>query len=138
MTAILDTSFLLAVTNSNDINHSRVLQIIQTIKEPLILPVPVLPEVSYLIGSRLGYPVLLDFLQQIITHRVLLENLTHHDLKRTTEIMREYQDSRLDFVDASITAIAERLNITRILTLDQRDFSIIRPRHHTHFEILPE
>jgi hypothetical protein len=41
-------------------------------------------------------------------------------------------------VDASITAVAERLDITRILTLDQRDFRIIRPRHCDYFELLPQ
>ncbi|MFN4862237.1 MAG: VapC toxin family PIN domain ribonuclease, partial [Pseudanabaena sp.] len=45
--------------------------------------------------------------------------------------------SQLDFVDAVIVAIAERLRITRVLTLDRRDFSIMRPRHCDYFEILP-
>jgi len=35
----------------------------------------------------------------------------------------------LIFVDATIAAVAERLQIARILSLDQRDFRIIRPRH---------
>jgi hypothetical protein len=29
------------------------------------------------------------------------------------------------------------MNITRILTVDRRDFSIVRPRHVEHFELLP-
>lgn len=33
--------------------------------------------------------------------------------------------------------MAERLNIERILTLDRRDFSIIKPKHCAAFEILP-
>jgi predicted nucleic acid-binding protein len=48
-----------------------------------------------------------------------------------------YADTHLDFVDASLVAMAERLNIHRILTLDRRDFTIIRPKHYPHFEILP-
>jgi predicted nucleic acid-binding protein len=34
-------------------------------------------------------------------------------------------------------AVAERYEITRILTLDRRDFEIVRPAHIAHFEILP-
>lgn len=34
-------------------------------------------------------------------------------------------------------AIAERLNITRILTLDRRDFQMIRPKHCVSFELFP-
>ena len=52
--------------------------------------------------------------------------------------MDQYADMQLDFVDATVTAIAERLeDIRRILTVDQRDFRAIRPVHCTHFEVLP-
>jgi uncharacterized protein len=33
--------------------------------------------------------------------------------------------------------VAERQGITRILTLDRRDFGMVLPRHATHFDILP-
>ena len=137
MTALLDTSFLLAMTNVNDRNHSRVLEVAKNIDDSLILPVTVLPEVSYLIGSRLGYTAMQRFLSGLVTGNVTLETVTITDLKRVTEILEEYADSRLDFVDATIVAIAERLKVTRVLTLDRRDFTIIRPHHHSHFEILP-
>jgi predicted nucleic acid-binding protein len=52
-------------------------------------------------------------------------------------ILEQYADSQLDFADAAIVAIAERLNITRVYTLDRRDFSIIRPSHCDYFELLP-
>ena len=56
MTAVLDTSFLLALTNTKDRNHGPVLNIARTISDPLILPISILPEVCYLIASRLGHP----------------------------------------------------------------------------------
>jgi hypothetical protein len=34
-------------------------------------------------------------------------------------------------------AVAERFGITTVLTLDQRDFRLYRPRHCQVFEILP-
>ena len=46
-------------------------------------------------------------------------------------------DSRIDFVDACVMAVAERFGSTKILTLDQRDFRLFRPRHCNSFEILP-
>jgi uncharacterized protein len=52
-------------------------------------------------------------------------------------VLTQYQDAELDFVDASIIAIAERMSITHVLTLDRRDFSIVRPRHCDYFELLP-
>jgi uncharacterized protein len=137
MTAILDTSFLLALTNTKDRNHSRVLNIARTISDPLILPISVLPEVCYLIASRLGHPVMRRFLKELTASSTVLEPITSLDLERVTEILEQYAESKLDFVDATIIAVAERQNVTRILTLDRRDFTIIRPRHNPYFELLP-
>jgi hypothetical protein len=62
MTAILDTSFLFALTDKSDRNHQRVLTIAQNTSEQLVLPVVVLPEICYLIASRLGYQAMRRFL----------------------------------------------------------------------------
>lgn len=137
MTAILDTSFLLALTNTKDRNHSRVLNLAHTISDPLILPVSVLPEVCYLIASRLGHSSMRRFLKELTASDTVLEPITSSDLQRVTEILDQYTESQLDFVDATIVAVAERQNITRILTLDRRDFAIIRPRHSAYFELMP-
>jgi uncharacterized protein len=66
-----------------------------------------------------------------------LTELTPGDISRSVEILQKYADTRIDFVDASVAAVAERLDVTRILTLDQRDFSLIRPKHCDYFELLP-
>jgi hypothetical protein len=55
MTAILDTSFLFALTDQGDRNHQQVLAVAQSVNEPLVLPVVILPKVCYLIASRLGH-----------------------------------------------------------------------------------
>lgn len=44
---------------------------------------------------------------------------------------------KVDFVDCAIVAMAERLNIKRIMTVDQRHFSMFRPKHCPAFEIIP-
>jgi predicted nucleic acid-binding protein len=49
--ALLDTSFLYALADSNDRNHDRVLRVAQSLSGSLLLPIPVLPEVCYLLAS---------------------------------------------------------------------------------------
>lgn len=137
MKALLDTSFLVALANSKDINHEQVVKTIQTVKAELYLPVTVLPEACYLIGSRLGHHAMRRFVRSMLTQSLVLESLTANDLARTVKILDEYAESRLDFVDASIIALAERHNIIHVFTLDRRDFSIIRPQHTPFLEILP-
>lgn len=137
MTAILDTSFLFALSDRSDRNHLRVLSVAQMIQDQLILPIVVIPEASYLIGSRLSHKAMRVFLTNLTTSTIQLEPLLIEDLIRVNKVLELYADSQLDFVDAAIVALAERLNITRILTLDRRDFSIIRPRHCNYFELVP-
>jgi uncharacterized protein len=137
MTVILDTSFLFALTDQADRNHNRVLAVAQSTDDLLLLPSVVLPEVCYLIASRLGHHAMRKFLSNLMISDIQVEQVTSIDLERVNQILEQYADSQLDFVDAAIFAIAERLNITRVLTLDRRDFSIMRPKHCAYFEILP-
>ena len=137
MTAILDTSFLFALTDQSDRNHERVAAFAQGINELLIFPVVVMPEISYLIASRLGHQVMRHFLSNLATTSVQLEPTTAEDLIRINEILDQYADNQLDFTDAAIVTIAERLSVHRIYTLDRRDFSIIRPSHCDYFALLP-
>lgn len=137
MTAILDTSFLFALTDQSDRNHQRVLAVAQSVNESLVLPVAVLPEVCYLIASRLGHQAMRRFVSSMTSNMVQVQPLIPEDLVRVHEILEQYADKQLDFTDAAIVATAERLNITRVYTLDLRDFSVIRPSHCDYFELLP-
>jgi uncharacterized protein len=138
MIAVADTGFLLALVNKRDINHTRAVEIATKASgDTLIIPVSVLTEVCYLIASRLGHKAMRRFLQQIAEGGSDLETITLPDLRRAIELLTQYSDSRLDFVDATIVAIAERKGINRVLTFDRRDFAIIRPRHCSYFDLLP-
>jgi hypothetical protein len=137
MTALVDTSFLVAITNRQDKNHSRALQLAQTFQAPLLVPVSVLPEACYLVASRMGHAAMRQFLQELVASDTAVAHITSTDLQRATEILSKYADSKLDFVDATIVALAEREQITQILTFDRRDFSIIRPQHCPYFDLLP-
>ena len=53
------------------------------------------------------------------------------------ELAETYLDLPLGIVDAAVAAIAERLGLTGIATLDHRHFTVIRPRHVQAFTLLP-
>jgi uncharacterized protein len=137
MTAVLDTSFLFALTDKSDRNHQKVLAIAQSTSDKLVLPVAVLPEICYLIASRLGHHAMRRFVASMTPDVVQVEPVTIEDLVRVQQILETYADNQLDFTDAAIVAMAERMAITRVYTLDRRDFSIIRPRHCEYFELFP-
>lgn len=73
-----------------------------------------------MILRELGYDVLTSFLRAVMTGEVVLIDCTMEDLERATALLEKYADSRVDFVDRVIAAMAERMNITRILAETNR------------------
>lgn len=136
MTALIDTGFMFSVLSRREKHHLACLKAYRREPEPLI-PVPILPELAYFALPELGYQQFAAFLEMVTFRTPRLVHATQADMIRTAEIMREYADIKIDFADCVIMAMAERLNITRILTIDQRDFRIFRPKHTLAFEILP-
>jgi uncharacterized protein len=58
-------------------------------------------------------------------------------LARTAELVRTYADLPLGAVDASVIAVAERLNLTDVASLDRRHFTVVRPKHVNALNLLP-
>ena len=88
-------------------------------------------------SQRVGAVAASAFVERITTSELRWEFLSRDDFPRIVELMRQYADSNIGFVDASIVAVAERLGVSRLLTLDRRHFGLIRPRHCPALEILP-
>ncbi|MBK9747003.1 MAG: PIN domain-containing protein [Chloroflexi bacterium] len=137
MIAVADTSFVIAVFDIHDEFHEPSLAIYRS-HQPIYLPQTTLAEIGYFLTKRYGNLTVSFFLARFPNTRYRLIPLADEDVARTAEILQKYADTRVDFVDATIAAVAERLNITRVLTLDRRDFSLIRPKHIQQFELLPE
>ncbi|NEO88019.1 MAG: PIN domain-containing protein [Spirulina sp. SIO3F2] len=136
LTAIADTGFVVALLNGQDQNHAAVAHTYQ--QHPKIaLPQPALTEIAYLLGRDAGIPLVVQFLRSLPQGRFQIVTLTPADSQRIADILETYQDSKIDFVDACVMAIAERLKLQTVLTLDRRDFTIFRPRHCTAFNLLP-
>jgi len=65
-------------------------------------------------------------------------DLTSGDLARAAELVEQYADLPLGGTDACVVALAERLNVAEVATIDRRDFSVVRPRHVPALTLLPE
>lgn len=136
MTAFADTSFVVAILNPIDIHHAAC-RVVYRRESRIYLPQSALAEVAYMLRREAGAAQVIGFLAKLPSSKYEVMALTPEDIQRTAEILQNYADTRIDFVDASIAAAAERMSVTRILTLDRRDFSLMRPDHVPHFELLP-
>jgi predicted nucleic acid-binding protein len=104
-------------------------------RQPLLTPCTVIPEAAYLIRSRLGTHVELEFAESLAAGEIAVENLHPADLTRCAQLLVQYDF--LGLVDASLVAIAERLKMRALVTTDRRDFRRVRPKHVRAFELLP-
>lgn len=134
--SLYDTGFLFAVFDDNDDYQQKCSAAFES-EENVLLPEIVIPELAYLILNNLGYQKLIKFLRSVVAGNFRLVPTELKDLERAPEILEKYADNNIDLVDCVIVAIAERLNIKRILTVDRRHFSVFRPLHCDSFEIIP-
>jgi predicted nucleic acid-binding protein len=95
----------------------------------------VIAEATYFVGRRLGAAAESRFLRGIESLDV--EGPSGEDFTRMAQLVEQYADFPLGGTDASVIALAERLEAPTILTLDRRHFAAVVPRHRKAFELLP-
>ncbi len=134
---IIDTGVLLAAADNTDSAHTACADLVETTSDTLITTALVVAETGYMIERQLGSVAEARFYQSIAAGDVLVEVLTPSDYTRIAELIEHYADFPVGGTDASLIAIAERLGITRIATLDRRHFSAVKPTHCPAFTLVP-
>jgi predicted nucleic acid-binding protein len=135
VSVLLDTGVVYAYYDRSDEWHRRARRLIENEQRGLILPAPVIPEVDYLLGHRLGNRSQLTFYAGVIEGSYLVADLPRDAYARVAELNRQFADLNLGFVDAAIVAIAEGLGLTRVATTDRRHFGPLAAA--LSIEILP-
>ena len=103
----------------------------------MLVPILVVREVAYLLGTRLGAETEVRFLGDLAAGELVPEHIAPADWLRIAELVATYRDLPLGTVDDSIVAVSERLGTGTIATLDRRHFSVVRPAHVRAFDLLP-
>lgn len=137
MALICDTGPLYAAMDRADADHHACAELLGSFPEPLIVPAPVVVELDWLSATRLGPDPFVAFLGDLEQGTVTVVDITHGDYVRVRELLVDYADMRLGFVDAAVVTLVERLGERKLATLDHRHFGAIRPRHVEALELLP-
>ena len=85
-------------------------------------------EACYFLSTRATPAAEAAFLRSVAVGSFSLIALTPEDLERCAQLVERSADLPLGAADASIVAVAERLGVRQVLTLDRTHFSIVRPR----------
>jgi uncharacterized protein len=134
---ICDTGPLYAAMDRADADHHACADLLLGFGEQLLVPAPVIVELDWLVGNRLGAEPLLAFFADLADGVIAVVDLARADYLRVRELLDRYADLKLGFVDAAIVAILERLGEGKLATLDHLHFGTIRPRHVDALELLP-
>lgn len=133
--AVVDTGPLYAAADLDDDEHAASVEALQRPDLELVVPVLVVAEATYLVGSRLGAKTEARFLRGL--SQVEVEPPTSDDWERIAELVDRYADPPLGGTDASVVALAERLDAEIVITLDRRHFTVVRPHHRNALELIP-
>ncbi len=133
--AIVDAGPLYAVADSDDRDHAASLATLSRPDLRLIVAALAVAEATYFVGRRLGPTAEQAFLSGL--GELDVEGPTGEDFARMAKLVKQYEDFPLGGTDASVIALAERLDAPVIVTLDRRHFATVKPRHCDAFELLP-
>jgi len=134
MQALCDSGPLIALFDPSERSHDHCRAALQEFRGRFVTSWPVLTEVFHFLDRPVGRTQLWDF---VLSDAVRVEEVLKSDLARMRALMEQYADLPMDFADASLVALAERLRVFRVFTLDRRGFAVFRPRHAESFEIFP-
>jgi uncharacterized protein len=131
---LIDSSPIVAVCDERERKAHRICnEIFENYAGDFVTTMPCVTESMYLLGDW-HYQ---QKLWQLIENKSLgVYQLTDFDLNRMNVLMAKYQDTPMDFADASLVATAESLKIKKIFTLDS-DFYVYRINEIESFEIIP-
>lgn len=134
--AIVDSGPLIAAANTADPAHRVCLQALQDPSHRLLIPALCVAEAAYLLQDRHGATVESRFLRGLEGFDVRAPR--SEDWPRIAELVEDYSDFPLGATDASVVVLAEQMDTDLLITLDQRHFNAVRPRHCDHFRLFPE
>lgn len=133
--AIVDAGPLYAAADADDQDHNACIAALGREDLRLVVPALVVAEATYFVGRRLGSTAEAAFLRGI--GELDVESPSSEDFQRIAELVQQYADFPLGGTDASVIALAERLDTPTIVTLDHRHFAAVAPRHQEALELLP-
>lgn len=133
--AVVDAGPLYAAADLDDADHDAAFSTLSRDDLHLVIPTMVVAEVTYFIGSRLGGAAEARFLAALADLDV--EAPSPADWLRIAELVAQYENVPLGGTDASVIALAERLDTPNVVTLDRRHFAAVKPRHCDALTLVP-
>ncbi len=122
---VADTGAVIALVDADDRHHESVRQLFEQNPDEWVLPWAILPEVDYLLATRVGARAQSAFLDDLAAGAFAVEWGDQADVQRANSLCDQYADLKMGLVDGVVIGVAERLEATAIATLDLRHFGVV-------------
>ena len=110
---LVDAGPLVALLDRADPAHEPCVEVLKTLREPLMTVWPAFTEAMYLLrGSWVGQKALWSRLE---TQALGLAPLEEGDAPRMRELMERYRDLPMDLADAALVRVAGRRRLSTLL-----------------------
>lgn len=130
---LIDSGPLIALFDAGDNYHEKVFSFIKKNHLPLVTTLASITETLHLLDFNRYAQI--DFLEWISKGALEIHNIEAHDFARIRELTVKYKDLPMDFADACLVFLAEKLGVSKIATVD-RDFRIYRLKNNKKFELV--
>ncbi|HEX2687596.1 MAG TPA: PIN domain-containing protein [Kofleriaceae bacterium] len=130
---LLDTGVIVALLDRSERNHVRCVEVIEAVAAPIVTCEAVVAEACYLLRNIHGAA---DAVLDNVEAGVFEIPFRLVEVSRSIRLlMKKYARIPMDFADACLVHLADKLGTGRILTLDS-DFRVYRWRKGRAFELL--
>lgn len=134
-TWLVDTGPFVAYVSRTDSRHAPVAASLDGFTGRLATTSAVVTEVMYFLSDVAGGA--LAFAELLVASRIQIAPLTDPEQSlAAARLMDKYADTPMDFADATLVLLADRLGVLDVLTLDRRGFSTYRTAKGKAFRLV--
>ena len=130
---LIDSGPLIALFDASDHFHRATLDFIKVNRFPLVTSLASITETLHLLDFNRDAQI--DFLEWVGRGGVEIHGIQNSDFRRLRELTQKYRDLPMDFADACLVYLAEKLGLDTIATID-RDFTIYRIKGRKKFRTI--
>ena len=132
---LVDTGPLVAFFDEGDMDHERVVPVFRTPPAVLWTTMPVITETMYFMRhSPNARTAFIEFLRK--TKMRIESYSSFEEVEKCTALMAKYRSFPMDFADASLVLLAEKLGVFNIVTTDERGFRAFKTRTRQAFHLV--
>jgi predicted nucleic acid-binding protein len=129
---LVDTGFLVSLFRPADRLRAQARECLLANQHPLVTAAPVIVETCFFLDAA-GKGRLLEWAQR---GALAVADVPVSSYAEIGTIIRKYADRKIDFTDATLVWLANHTGMRDILTVDEADFSVYRPKGGKRFALV--